>query len=178
MRRKYTLNREQKTELISRLSGALDSAPSVVIAGFSGLTVEATDDLRSRMRAAEVSYEVVKNTLIKRAIAGTDKETIAPLLKGTTAIAYHAEDPGAPAKILRDFIKDNKGLTIKGGWVDGTVLDESGVEMLSKLPGRDELRSSLLRVLNGAATKFVRVLNAAPTDMVQVLRARKESLEG
>jgi large subunit ribosomal protein L10 len=179
MRRTYTLNREQKTELIQRLSTSLGEAPSIVVASFSGLTVEATDELRSRMRAADVSYEVVKNTLIKRAVAGTSKETIAPLLKGTTAIAYHSEDPGAPAKILRDFIKDHKkGLTIKGGWVDGTLLDESGVEMLSKLPGRDELRGSLLRVLNGAATQFVRVLNAAPGDFVQVLRARKESLEG
>lgn len=172
------MNREQKTELISRLSEALSEAPSVVVAGFSGLTVEATDDLRSRMRTADISYEVVKNTLIRRAVAGTDKENIAPLLKGTTAIAYHQEDPGAPAKILRDFIKDNKGLSIKGGWVDGTILDESGVEMLSKLPGRDELRGSLLRVFSGAATQFVRVLNAAPSDLVQVMRARKESLEG
>ncbi len=67
-------------------------------------------------------------------------------------------------------------MNIKGGWVDGTLLDEAGVETLSKLPGRDELRSSLLRVFSGAATQFVRVLNAAPTDFVQVLRARGESL--
>ena len=172
------MNREQKTELISRLSDSLAEAPSVVVAGFSGLTVEATDELRSLMRKSEVSYEVVKNTLVKRAVAGTSKENLGPLFKGTTAIAYHQDDPALPAKILRDFIKGNKGLSIKGGWVDGTLLDEAGVETLSKLPGCDELCSSLLRVFNGAATKFVCVLNAAPTDFVQVLRARGDSLEG
>ena len=172
------MNREQKSELISRLSESLETAPSVVVAGFSGLTVEATDELRSIMRKSDVSYEVVKNTLVKRAVSGTDKENLSPLFKGTTAIAYHQDDPALPAKLLRDFVKGNKGLTIKGGWVDGTLLDEAGVETLSRLPGREELRSSLLRVFNGAATKFVRVLNAAPTDLVQVLRARGESLEG
>jgi large subunit ribosomal protein L10 len=172
------LNREEKSELISRLSASLETAPSVVVAGFSGLTVEATDALRSEMREAEVSYEVVKNTLVKRAVAGTTKENLAPLFKGTTAIAFHQDDPALPAKILKEFVKKNKGLSIKGGWVDGTLLDENGVETLSKLPGRDELCSSLLRVFNGAATKFVRVLNAAPTDFVQVLRARGDSLGG
>lgn len=170
------MNREEKSELISRLSASLENAPSVVVAGFSGLTVEATDSLRSQMRQAEVSYEVVKNTLVKRAVMGTTKENLGPLFKGTTAIAFHQDDPALPAKILKDFLKGNKGLTIKGGWVDGTLLDEAGVEILSKLPGRDELRSSLLSVFNGAATKFVRVLNAAPTDFVQVLRARGESI--
>ncbi len=172
------MNREEKSELISRLSASLETAPSVVVAGFSGLTVEATDSLRSKMRDAEVSYEVVKNTLVKRAVMGTDKESLAPLFKGTTAIAFHQDDPALPAKILKDFVKDNKALSIKGGWVDGTLLDEAGVDTLSRLPGRDELRSSLLRVFSGAATKFVRVLNAAPTDFVQVLRARGENIGG
>ena len=173
------MNREQKSEVIDRLRDMLSSTPSVVVTNFSGLSVETSDALRSRMRAAEVRYEVVKNTLAKRAVAGTDKENMGSLFKGNSAIAYHAEDPSAPAKILKEFFAKNKdtGLTIKGGWVDGSVLDEAGVEMLSKLPGRDELRSQLLRVLNGASTQFVRVLAAAPTDFVQVLRARSESLE-
>ena len=177
-RRKYILNREQKSEVIQRLSGALNEAPSVVVASFSGLTVEATDQLRAQMRQAEVSYEVVKNTLVKRAIAGSTKEDMKDLFKGNTAIAYHHEDPALPAKILNKFAETNKAITIKGGWVDGVVLDAAGVEILSKLPGKDELRAQLLRVFNGAATKFVRVLAAAPTDFVQVLRARSESLEG
>ena len=172
------MNREQKSEVIQRLSGALSGAPSVVVASFSGLTVEATDELRSQMRQAEVSYEVVKNTLVKRAIAGSPKEDMKDLFKGNTAIAYHHEDPALPAKILKKFAETNNALTIRGGWVDGVVLDEAGVETLSKLPGKDELRAQLLRVFNGAATKFVRVLAAAPTDFVQVLRARGESLEG
>lgn len=172
------MNREQKSEVIQRLSSSLEFAPSVVVASFKGLTVEATDTLRAEMRKAEVSYEVVKNTLVKRAIADSPKEGMKNLFKGNTAIAYHHEDPALPAKILTKFAESNNALTIKGGWVDGSVLDAAGVNTLSKLPGKDELRASLLRVFNGASTKFVRVLAAAPTDFVHVLRARSESLEG
>ena len=171
------MNREQKSEVINRLSTSLADAPSVVVASFSGLTVEAADTIRSEMRKAECHYEVVKNTLVKRAIAGTSKEEMAPLFKGNTAIAFHQDDPAAPAKLLKKFAKDYEALTIKGGWVDGTVLNEKGVETLSSLPGRDELRSMLLRVFNGSATQLVRVLAAAPTDFAQVLRARGDSLE-
>ena len=170
------MNREQKSEVIERLSGSLADAPSVVVTSFNGLTVEATDALRSQMRSAEVNYEVVKNTLVKLAIAGTDKENMGPLFSGNTAIAYHAEDPALPAKLLKAFSKDHNALTIKGGWVDGSLLDEAGVETLSKLPGRDELRAQLLRVFNGASTQFVRVLAAGPTNFVQLLRARSDSI--
>lgn len=172
------MNREQKSEIIDRLTGDLANAASVVIANFSGLTVEATDDLRSQMRKAEVQYEVVKNTLAKRAITGTDKECLASLFKGNSAIAFHAEDPAIPAKLLREFSKSNKALEIKGGWVGGSLLDELGVETLSKLPGKDELRAKLLSVFNAAPSSFVRVLAAGPTSFVQVMRARSESLEG
>jgi large subunit ribosomal protein L10 len=172
------LNREQKSEVIQRLSSSLEFAPSVVVASFKGLTVEVTDILRVEMCKVEVSYEVVKNILVKRAIADSPKEGMKDLFKGNTAIAYHHEDPALPAKILTKFAEDNNALTIKGGWVDGSVLDAAGVNTLSKLPGKDELRASLLRVFNGASTKFVRVLAAAPTDFVHVLRARSESLEG
>ena len=154
------MNREQKTQAIERLQGALASAPSVVIAGFSGLTVEATDKLRSELRKSGVSYEVVKNTLVKRAIAGTDKEGMSPLLKGNTAIAFHGEDPALPAKLLKGFAKTNPALTLRGGWVAGDVLDEAGVETLSKLPGKDELRAQLLSLFSAPASSFARLLQA------------------
>jgi len=154
------VNREQKTQAIERLQSALASAPSVVVAGFSGFTVEATDKLRSELRKSGVSYEVVKNTLVKRAIAGTDKEGMGALLKGNSAIAFHSEDPALPAKLLKDFAKTNAALTLRGGWVAGDVLDAAGVEVLSKLPGKNELRAQLLSLFSAPASSFARLLQA------------------
>lgn len=164
--------------MVDRLRDALAEAPAVIVADFKGLDVEKTNELRSRFRAAGVSYEVVKNTLVKRAVADTPKDSMAPLFKGNSAIAFHAEDPAAPAKVLRDFVKDHKdALTLKGGWLDGEILDEAGVMALANLPGKDELRGRMLSVLIGVPTKFVRTLIAGPTEFVRVLQARKMQLE-
>ena len=154
------MNREQKSQIVDRLSGALAEVPAVVVAGFSGLTVEATDSLRSEMRAAGVSYEVVKNTLAKRAVAGTDKEGMTSLFKGNTAIAFHEEDPAIAAKIIKKFSKDNPAITLKGGWIGGEVLDETTVEKLANLLSKDELRAKLLSVFSAPASSFARVLQA------------------
>lgn len=171
------MNREDKAAVIERLRGALASVPAVIVTDFVGLTVEETDNLRSQFRAAGVKYEVVKNTLAKRAIADTPMEEMNPLFKGNSAIAYHPEDPVAPAKIIRDFAKDNDKLRVKGGWLDGKMLDAAGVGQLASLPGKDELRAKLLSVLNGVPTKLVRTLIAGPQSFIGVLNARKQQLE-
>jgi len=171
------LNRNEKSAVIERLRGALADVPAVVLADFQGLTVEEVDQLRSEMRKAEVTYEVVKNTLARQAIMGTSKDVLSTLLKGNTSLAYHAEDPTAPAKVLREFAKDHDKLQIKGGWLDGSLLDLAGVEQLAKLPGKDELRSKLLNLFMGVPTQFVRTLIAGPQTFLQVLEARRQSLE-
>jgi len=154
------LNREQKSQVVDRLSEALSGVPSVVVAGFSGLTVEATDLLRSDLRKAGVSYEVVKNTLAKRAVAGTDKEGMTELFKGNTAIAFHDEDPAIAAKILKKYSKDYPAIVLKGGWIGGEVLDEQGAERLSALLSKDELRAKFLCLLNAPASSFARLIQA------------------
>lgn len=171
------MNRTEKSAVIERLKTSLAEAPAVVVVDFKGVTVEQVNALRSEMRKAEVSFEVVKNTLVKKAIEGSSKENMGELFKGNSAIAFHAEDPAAPAKILTDFVKDNPKMVLKGGWLDGKLLDEAGVEQLSKLPGKDELRGKLLSVLAGAPTKFVRTIIAGPTQFVRVLQARAQQLE-
>ncbi len=171
------MNRNEKSAVIERLRGALADVPAVVLADFQGLTVEEVDQLRSEMRKAEVTYEVVKNTLARQAIMGTSKDVLSTLLKGNTSLAYHAEDPTAPAKVLREFAKDHDKLQIKGGWLDGSLLDLAGVEQLAKLPGKDELRSKLLNLFMGVPTQFVRTLIAGPQTFLQVLEARRQSLE-
>lgn len=171
------MNRTEKSAVIERLKTALADAPAVVVVDFKGVTVEQVNALRSEMRKAEVSFEVVKNTLVKKAIEGSSKENMGELFKGNSAIAFHAEDPAAPAKILTTFVKDNPKMALKGGWLDGKLLDEAGVDQLSKLPGKDELRGKLLSVLAGAPTKFVRTIIAGPTQFVRVLQARAQQLE-
>jgi len=170
------LNRSEKATVIERLKEELDGVPSIVVADFQGLDVGSVTDLRDKFRAVGVQYAVVKNTLMRKSVEGTDRETIVPLFKGNSAIAYHAEDPAAPAKVLTEFVKDNPKLVLKGAWLDGKLLDESGIKALATLPGKDELRGKLLSVFQGTATKTVRLLVAAPTTFVQVLRAREQQL--
>ncbi len=170
------MDRAGKSAVIDRLREALTDVPSIVVADFQGLTVEKTEELRSTMRKAGVTYEVVKNTLAKKAIAGTTMESLGPLFKGNSAIAFHDEEPALAAKILLEFSKKNEALGIKGGWVDGNFLDETGVEALSKLPGKDELRGTLLNVMQGAPRTFVQTIIAAPQQFVYLLKAREDDL--
>jgi large subunit ribosomal protein L10 len=170
------LNRIEKAAVIERLRNELENVPAVVVTDFKGLDVASVDSLRSEMRKADISYTVVKNTLARAALAGTSKENLAPLFKGNTAIAFHEEDPAAPAKLLLEFQKTNEKLVLKGGWVEGNILDEAGVKQLSTLPGKDELRAKLLSLFKAAPTKFVRTVVAAPTAFVRVLRAREQQL--
>ncbi len=154
------MNREQKTQVIAKLSESLNVVPSVVVANFAGLTVEDTEKLRSQLRKAGVHYEVVKNKLAVKAVADTNKAGISAYLKGNTAIAFHSDDPVAPAKIIREFAEKNKNIKLIGGWMDGNVLDAKGVDQLATLPGKNELRGQLLSVFNGASSAFVRLLQA------------------
>lgn len=172
------MNRTEKSAVIERLRAALADVPAVIVTDFKGLTVEAVTELRSELRKADVKFEVVKNTLARQAIKASSKENLGELFRGNSAIAYHDDDPTAPAKILADFAKKNDKLALKGAWLDGKILDAEGVVALSKLPGKDELRGKLLSVLAGVPTKFVRTLIAGPTQFVRVLQARADSLEG
>lgn len=172
------VNREGKSEIIESLRERLSGAPAVLVADFQGLKVEHTDQLRRQFRQAGVHYEVVKNTLMKQAIQGTRMANMAGLFKGNSAIAWHDEDPSAPAKVLKDFAKGRDDFKLKGGWLDGKLLAPEGVEMLATLPGKNELRARLLSVLGGVPTKFVRTLAAGPQTFLQVLMARKQDLEG
>jgi large subunit ribosomal protein L10 len=170
------LNRTDKAAVIERLRSDLEGVPSIVVADFQGLDVESVTDLRDRFRAAGVEYLVVKNTLMKKSVEGTDMATIAPLFKGNSAIAFHKEDPAAPAKIMTDYVKENPKLVLKGAWLDGNLLDENGVKALSTLPGKDELRAKLLSVFQGSGTRVVCLFLAVSTSFAQVLKAREQQL--
>lgn len=170
------LNRTEKTGEIDRLRDTLQGVPAVLLTDFRGMTVEESSALRRALRAENVQYEVVKNTLVRKAVVGTRLEGLAPHFKGNTAIAFHPEDPVAPARVITKFMKENPKLVLKAGWLDGRVLDASGVQALATLPGKQELRSRLLSVVIGVPTAFVRVLTAGPSAFVRVLEARRQQL--
>jgi len=119
---------------------------------------------------------VLKNSTVHYAVKGTRHEPISDLLTGMTAIAYSPNDPGAAARIARDFAREAKNFKIKGGIVEGIVLDTAGVLRLADMPGPRELKAQFLALLNTPATSFVRVLNAGSQSFLYLLNARKDQL--
>jgi len=172
------MERAVKEQVVADLKDKMAKAASVVLADFKGLTVEAVTGLRREFRAAQCEYKVVKNTLLGLAVKGTGMEAFEKLLTGPTAVAYSAEDPAAPAKIAAKFAKEHaEKFIIKGGFIEGRVLDAKGVEQLSKLPGKNELRAKALATLLAPATELVRLLGAGPLNFLYLLNARKAELE-
>jgi large subunit ribosomal protein L10 len=172
------MERAQKEESIGALKADLAKAASLVLADFRGLTVNVDSGLRREFRAAGCRYQVVKNTLLGLAVKGTPMEGIEAMLAGPTAIAYSFEDPAVPAKVATKIAKAEEKFVIKGGFVDGKTLDLKGVQALSALPGRDELRATFLATLQAVPQNFLRLLNAAPQNFVYLLSAREQELGG
>ncbi len=168
--------KEVKEENIAALKLELAKATSLVITNFRGITVKADTALRREFRANGCHYQVVKNTLLSKAVAGTAMKVIDPILAGPTAIAYSYEDPAAPAKIATKIAKQEQKFTIKGGYVDGKALDGKGVEALSNLPGKDELRATFLATLLAVPQNFLRLTTAAQQNFALLLAARERAL--
>ena len=170
------MNRNEKAELIETLQSTLSEATAVVVTHQTGLTVAESSDLRGRMREAGAGFKVTKNRLTKIALQGTKYEDITDLFTGPTAMGTSA-DPVSAAKTLVAFAKENDKLTIVGGSLDGKVLDKAGVEALATLPSLDELRASLVGLLNAPATKVARVAQAPAAKLARVIQARADQLQ-
>lgn len=170
------MDRSGKQEIVEALRNEIQGSPSVIVASGAGLPATTMTDLRAKLREAGAKYRVVKNTLARLALKDTPYENLHDALVGPTALVFHPDDAVVPAKVLVDFQKDIKKLELRAGWLNGDILNASGVESLSKMPGKDELRSKLLRVMTAAPTNFVRVLAAGPTSFLNVLNARKDTL--
>jgi large subunit ribosomal protein L10 len=170
------MERAEKNESVGALKADLARAVSLVLADFRGLTVKNDTTLRREFRVSGCRYQVVKNTILGLAVKGTPMEGIESLLAGPTAIAYSFEDPAIPARVATKMAKAEEKFVIKGGYVDGKALDVKGVEALSNLPGRDELRATFLATLQAVPQNFLRLLNAAPQNFVYLLAAREGGL--
>jgi large subunit ribosomal protein L10 len=163
-----------KHELSAKLREEIQDVTALVLVEFAGMTVAAANELRTKFRDAGCHYRVFKNSTIRFATTGTKHEPIASLLKGVSGLAYNLNDPGAPARVARDFAKDNEQFRVKGGVSDGTLLDASGVELLANMPGPRELKSMFLNLLQTPATQMVRVLNAPAQSFLYLLNAKKD----
>lgn len=172
------MNREEKSTTVDELKDVLSRAQSLVITDFRGMTVAQTSELRSEIRKQGCQYKVLKNTLVERAVAGTPMEGIAKFLKGPTAIAFSYADPVAPAKVIAKFETDLEHLKVKGGFVDGQVLEPQGVKSLATMKGKDELRAQFLATLQAPAQGLVRLLAAAPQQFLYLLQAREREASG
>ncbi len=170
------MERTEKETNIGLLKEKLAKAQSLVLVDFRGLTVESDSKMRREFRANGCEYRVIKNTLLGLAVKGTAMEVVDNLLAGPTAIAYSFEDPAAPAKVAAKVAKAENKFVIKGGYVDGRALDKNGVEALSQLPGRDELRATFLATLLAVPQNFLRLTTAAQQNFLYLTAARERAL--
>lgn len=171
-----------KAVVVEEMKEKLQSAQGAVFVGFSGLSVADVTKLRRKFREGGVEYKVVKNTLTRIAADELGFNDLDAVLEGPTAIAYSAEDTVAPAKILKDFIKETKteALTVKAGIADGQVIDAAAVEALASLPSREELLAKLVGSMQAPISGLVNVLQGNIRNMVYVLdavRAKKAEQE-
>jgi large subunit ribosomal protein L10 len=171
------LKRQEKQAIVENLRERLGRSQIVILTDYKGLDVTAINDLRRRLREANVEYQVVKNTLLARASEETDIALIKENFKGPTAIALSYDDPVSPAKVLIKFADENKKLEIKVGVLNGKVLDMNAIKALSALPSREVLLSKVLSVMNGVPTAFVRAMNDIPRRLLNVLQAVKAQKE-
>jgi large subunit ribosomal protein L10 len=139
--------REEKEQLVQEIADRLTRSKGTVVTDYRGLNVAEVTELRKQLREAGVEYRVLKNTLTRRAAASVELQGLEQFLAGPTAIAFSFEDPIRPAKILNDFARAHKALELKGGVVEGRVVDGEEVTALASLPSREGLLSMLLSVL-------------------------------
>ena len=149
---------ELKQPIVDEIKASLEGAQGVVVVDYRGLTVEQDTQLRKQLREAGVVYKVYKNTLVKRAIAGTEFEPMTEQLEGPTAIAIRKEDATAPARILANFAKTADALELKCGVVEGTYYDINSIQTIATIPSREELLSKLLGSMQSPITNFARVI--------------------
>ena len=153
-------NLEMKKTVVAEIKEKFEKAKTVVLVDYRGLTVAEDTELRNQLRKAGVEYAVLKNTMINRAIEGKGIDEMKAHLEGPTAVAFAYEDMIAPAKILSEFAKKSKKLTIKCGVCDGAFLDEAGVQALANLPSKEVLIAKIMGSMMSSVSKFVYCVEA------------------
>ena len=168
------LNLEDKKALVAEVNAVAAKALSVVAAENRGLTVAQMTELRAKARAQGVDMRVVKNTLARKAVAGTSFEAIGTHLKGPLVLAFSKDDPGAAARVVKDFAKTNDKLVATLVSLGGSVLPGSDLEKVASLPTREQALSMLLGTLKAPIEKFVRTVAAPHTKLVRTIAAVRD----
>ncbi|MGK3997323.1 50S ribosomal protein L10 [Sorangium sp. So ce1024] len=171
------MERSQKEAVVGSVRQKFERMSSAVFLDFKGMNVEAVTKLRDEFRKSGVEYRVVKNTLVRHAIKEHPwANTLAKSLTGMTGVAWSYEDPSAAAKVVKAFRKDNQKLQIKAGLIEGQILSGDAVEtQLATMPGKDELRATLLATLQAPLQQFVQQLNAPLQNFAYLLKAKEDA---
>jgi large subunit ribosomal protein L10 len=166
--------RPEKIAEVENLTEKMQKSEGIVLADFSGLSVKEVNELRGKCREAGVEFRVVKNRLARRAATAADMTELESILKGPSGMAFGFESPVEPAKVLMDFADGNDKITVKGGYLDGKVLSLAEVEVLSKIPGKQELLGMIVGGFQAPTRGFVGVLHGTVSALARVMNAVAE----
>ncbi|BAU58943.1 50S ribosomal protein L10 [Halorhodospira halochloris] len=169
---------EQKKAMVQEVSTVAQNALTAVSAEYRGLTAQQMDRLRAEARERGVYLRVVKNTLAKRAVAGTEFECLTEALDGPLLLAFSQEDPGAAARLIRDFSKDHNALAARNVVFGGTLYAADQVERLASLPTREEALSKLMATMRAPVQKLATTMNEVPGKLVRTLAAVRDAKQG
>ena len=165
---------EDKQQIVAEVNEAAKGALSAVLADYHGTAVEEMTALRRLARENNVYLRVVRNTLLKRAVEGTDFECLNEALVGPTILAFSQDHPGAAARVLKDFAKENEGFEVKALAISGTLLPASQIDILAKLPTYDQAIATLMSVMLAPVTKLVQTCNEVPTKATRAVAAVRD----
>jgi large subunit ribosomal protein L10 len=171
------LNLEQKKAVVAEVAEVASSAYSAVAAEYRGLTVGEMTELRAKARESGVYLRVIKNTLARRAVEGTEFECMQEGLTGPLVLAFSQEDPGSAARVIKDFSKDHGKLVVKLVSIGGKMLDASELETLAKMPTYDQAISLLMAVMKAPVEKLARTINEVPGKLVRTVAAIRDAKE-
>ena len=171
------LGLEDKKAIVADVNEVAAEALSLVIADARGCTVDAMTGLRKQAREANVNVRVVRNTLAKRAVEGTEFECAQGAFVGPSLLAFSMEDPGAAARIFKDFAEENEAFEVKALAVSGQLLGADSIDVLAKLPTREQALSQLMSVMKAPVTKLVQTIDAVPSKLVRTLAAVRDQKE-
>ncbi len=168
---------EDKKAIVAEVNETATSALSLVIADARGVTVGGMTALRKEARENNVTLRVVRNTLAKRAFEGTEYECVTDSLTGPSLFGFSMEDPGAAARIFKDFAKEEKNFEVKALAVSGQMLGAEQLDVLAKLPTRDQALALLMSVMKAPVTKLVQTMNEVPGKLVRTVAAVRDQKE-
>jgi large subunit ribosomal protein L10 len=171
------MNRDEKAQAIEEIAAQIEGAEAIFAVDYRGISVPQAAELRGRLREADASFRVVKNRLTKRAADQAGEERLAELLQGPTALTFVRGDTAQAAKAISTFNKEHEVLVFKGGFMDGTSLDEDAFRSIARLPSRDVLDGQLAGVVASPLTGLVRGLGSMVSGLANQLQQLQEQKE-